>query len=88
MAQLYAVDVPGLPRPDGTDLLQLLWCPFAHDEDHLPRTKVRWRNAADITDPLDAAPRPSVIGDANYLPDPCVLRVGRRERKLAAVRGC
>ncbi|MYV55595.1 hypothetical protein [Streptomyces sp. SID3212] len=73
VAQLYAGDVPGLPRPDGADLLQLLWCPFDHDEDHLPRTEVRWRTAADITDPLDAAPQPSVIGNADYLPDPCVL---------------
>ncbi|MDX3232642.1 hypothetical protein [Streptomyces sp. ME19-01-6] len=24
--QLYAADVPDLPFPPGTDLLQLLWC--------------------------------------------------------------
>ncbi|MFJ2648205.1 hypothetical protein ACIO1C_15900 [Streptomyces sp. NPDC087420] len=73
VAQLYAVDVPDLPRPDGADLFQLLWCPFDHDEDYLPRTEVRWRTAADITDPLAAAPQPSVIGEPDYLPDPCVL---------------
>src|SRR5262245_40812923 len=28
--QLYAADVPDLPFPPGTDLLQLLWCPYDH----------------------------------------------------------
>jgi hypothetical protein len=73
VAQLYAADIPALPRPDGADLLQLLWCPFDHDEDYLPRTELRWRTAADVTDPLGAAPQPSVIGDDDYLPEPCVL---------------
>ncbi|MFJ9677053.1 hypothetical protein ACIRP2_03225 [Streptomyces sp. NPDC101194] len=73
VAQLHAADVPDLPCPDGADLLQLLWCPFDHDEDYLPRTELRWRTAADVTDPLDAAPQPSVIGNGDYLPEPCVL---------------
>ncbi|MGW1657056.1 hypothetical protein [Streptomyces atratus] len=54
VAQLYAADVPDLPRPDGADLLQLLWCPFDHDEDYLPRTELRWRTAADV--PTRSAP--------------------------------
>lgn len=73
VAQLYAADVPDLPRPDGADLLQLLWCPFDHDEDYLPRTELRWRTAADVTDPLGAAPQPAVIGNDDYLPEPCLL---------------
>ncbi|MFD4660632.1 hypothetical protein ACFWP2_34040 [Kitasatospora sp. NPDC058444] len=76
VAQLYAADVPGLPCPDGADLLQVLWCPFDHDdEDCLPRTELRWRTAADVTDPLDpaTAPQPSVIGNDEYLPAVCVL---------------
>ncbi|AXE82301.1 hypothetical protein [Streptomyces atratus] len=73
VAQLYAADVPDLPRPDGADLLQLLWCPSDHDEDYLPRTELRWRTAADVADPLGAAPQPSVIGNNGYLPEPCVL---------------
>ncbi|MFE2414971.1 hypothetical protein ACFXDE_42270 [Kitasatospora sp. NPDC059408] len=72
VAQLDAADVPGLPRPEGTDLLQVLWCPFDHD-DYLPRTELRWRSAADVTDPLTAAPQPSVIGNDHYLPEACVL---------------
>ncbi|MFF3329444.1 hypothetical protein ACFYWX_07735 [Streptomyces sp. NPDC002888] len=73
VAQIYAADVPELPRPDGTDLFQLLWCPFDHDEDYLPRTELRWRSSADVTKPLGESPRPAVIGDDNYLPEPCVL---------------
>ncbi|WP_380282908.1 hypothetical protein [Kitasatospora purpeofusca] len=72
VAQLYAADVPGLPRPHGTDLLQVLWCPFDH-EDYLPRTELRWRTAADVTDRLDVAPQPSVIGNDDYLPEACIL---------------
>jgi hypothetical protein len=73
VAQLYASDVPGLPCPDGTDLLHVLWCPFDHDPDYLPRTELRWHTAADVTTPLEQPPQPSVIGSGNYLPEPCVL---------------
>ncbi|MFE7395919.1 hypothetical protein [Streptomyces sp. NPDC057557] len=73
VAQLYAANVPDLPCPDGADLLQLLWCPFDHAEDYLPRTELRWRTAADVTDTLRAAPQPSVIGNDCYLPEPCLL---------------
>jgi hypothetical protein len=72
VAQLYAADIPDLPRPDGTDLLQVLWCPFDH-EDYLPRTALRWRAATDIDAALDAAPQPAVIGSHDYLPEPCML---------------
>ncbi|MES5816342.1 hypothetical protein [Streptomyces sp. RG80] len=72
VAQLHARDIPTLPRPPGTDLLQLLWCPFDH-EGHVPRTELRWRTAAEVTDPLVTAPQPSVIGKAPFLPEPCLL---------------
>ncbi|MFF3451862.1 hypothetical protein ACFYXJ_32535 [Streptomyces sp. NPDC002667] len=73
VAQFYAADIPSLPRPAGTDLLQVLWCPFDHDEDYLPAAELYWRAFADITDPLPAAPEPSVIGSDDYLPEPCLL---------------
>ncbi|MGA5449732.1 hypothetical protein ACPCVO_24090 [Streptomyces umbrinus] len=73
VAQLYASDVPALPGPAGTDLLQVLWCPFDHDEDYLPAVELYWRASADVTDPLAAPPQPSVIGSDDYLPEPCVL---------------
>ncbi|MDN3024668.1 hypothetical protein [Streptomyces sp. S.PB5] len=75
VAQLYARDVPGLPRPPGTDLLQLLWCPFGHESPvgPMPHTVLRWRASAHLVDPITDAPRPSVIGHDRYLPEPCVL---------------
>ncbi|MEV1119333.1 hypothetical protein AB0I91_30135 [Actinosynnema sp. NPDC049800] len=73
VAQLHARDVPGLPRPDGADLLQVLWCPFDHEDDgYLPSTVLRWRVAADVTDPLTDPPRPAAV-EEHYLPQPCVL---------------
>jgi hypothetical protein len=73
VVQLYAADVPTLPRPAGTDLLQVLWCPFDHEEDYLPAVELRRRASVDVTDPLTAPPEPSVIGNDDYLPDPCLL---------------
>ena len=73
VAQLYARDVPGLPSPDGADLVQVLWCPFDHEDDgYVPSTVVRWRVAAEVTDPLTDPPLPAAVED-NYLPQPCVL---------------
>ncbi|GGU84204.1 hypothetical protein GCM10010260_16400 [Streptomyces filipinensis] len=74
VAQIRAADVPTLPRPEGTDLLQVLWCPFDHPEDgYVPRVELRWRRAADVVTQLGAPPRPAVIGSDHYLPEPCVL---------------
>ncbi|MFI8831129.1 hypothetical protein ACIGPN_08910 [Streptomyces afghaniensis] len=73
VAQLYARDVPGLPRPNGRDVLQVLWCAADHAGDYLPRTVLRWRTATDVTERLAATPQPSVIGKGNFLPEPCVL---------------
>jgi hypothetical protein len=73
VAQLYARDVPVLPRPDGADLLQVLWCPFDHEDDgYLPSTVLRWRVAAEVTDPLADPPAPAAV-EEHYLPQPCVL---------------
>ncbi|MFF0747157.1 hypothetical protein ACFYVL_42910 [Streptomyces sp. NPDC004111] len=73
VAQLHAADVPDLLCPDGTDLLQVLWCPFGHGEDELPRTELRWRTTATLTGPYTPAPWLPVIGNDDYLPEPCVL---------------
>jgi hypothetical protein len=71
--QLHAADVPGLPRPEGTDLLQVLWCPSGHDQGYLPYTELRWRSRAGTGTPLTEQPRPAVVGNDGYLPNPCVL---------------
>ncbi|MEU8544463.1 hypothetical protein AB0C52_31475 [Streptomyces sp. NPDC048717] len=80
LAQLYVRDVPDLApfAPPGTDLLQVLWCPFYEHEDGpfahwCPYTRLFWRRAADVTDPLAVMPEPGVVGREYYVPEPCVL---------------
>ncbi|NUO57110.1 MAG: hypothetical protein HOV78_10625 [Hamadaea sp.] len=72
VAQLRADDVPDLPRPDGADLLQVLWCPFEHAQEGLtgPAVRLYWRRQADITDVLTEPPTGDVDEDG-YLPEPC-----------------
>ncbi|MFI6996715.1 hypothetical protein [Nocardia sp. NPDC050175] len=72
VAQLYARDVPGLPAPEGADLLQVLWCPFEHD-DIMPKTALFWRSAAAVTDLLLDPPKPAAVASVNYVPEPCAL---------------
>ncbi|MGW4704147.1 hypothetical protein [Streptomyces sp. NPDC004285] len=80
LAQFHAHDVPDLAAfaPRGRDLLQVLWCPFdGHEDGGLsdfgPSTRLFWRRAADVTDPLRVQPAPSVVAHARYVPKPCVL---------------
>ncbi|MEU5158781.1 hypothetical protein AB0G74_04115 [Streptomyces sp. NPDC020875] len=76
--QLFARDVPGLPFPDGTDVLQLLWCALLHPDE--PSESVRpvlhWRTESAIAPsgtPGDV-PRPAEGEyDPDFLPDACVL---------------
>jgi Domain of unknown function (DUF1963) len=70
--QLFAADIPDLPFPPGTDLMQLLWCPFDHEPYYSPRPELFWRTAAIDTPLLSLPPRPA-NAPKNYLPDPCVL---------------
>ncbi|MFH8756829.1 hypothetical protein [Streptomyces atroolivaceus] len=71
VAQLYVRDVPDLHAPGGTDLLQVLWCPFDHPI--MPRTALFWRSAATVTDILTAPPEPPAMQFDGYLPEPCLL---------------
>ncbi|MEU6167840.1 hypothetical protein [Streptomyces tanashiensis] len=84
LAQFYARDVPDLAAfaPPGTDLLQVLWCAFDGHEDgsfsHFgPSTRLLWRRAAEVTDPLPAQPEPPLVERVRYLPEPCVLHPER-----------
>ncbi|GLZ80697.1 hypothetical protein Afil01_55040 [Actinorhabdospora filicis] len=71
VAQLYRRDVPGFIGPDGTDLMQLLWCPLVHD-DHCPAPVVVWRVAGEVTAPLSRPPRPLAV-EPGLVPWPCEL---------------
>ncbi|WP_327350122.1 hypothetical protein OG772_36200 [Streptomyces sp. NBC_01321] len=72
VAQLYARDIP-FTRPSDADLLQVLWCPFDHEEAAHPRTALFWRSSATVTDVLDAPPEPPIVQSVYYLPEPCLF---------------
>ncbi|MFI6151559.1 hypothetical protein ACIBCA_02550 [Kitasatospora sp. NPDC051170] len=84
VVQVYAHDVPWYDGyPDGTDLLQILWCPFQHMyEDRTapyngiagPWVQVCYRRSADLGDRFLTPPTPALIGAPGYLPTPCLLR--------------
>ncbi|GAA2350913.1 hypothetical protein GCM10010403_51410 [Glycomyces rutgersensis] len=73
VAQLFTRDVSGLPLSDRFDLLQVLWCPYDHAEDYQPAVHLRWRNTAD--QPMAAAlpPADTLVGFADYVPNPCTV---------------
>jgi len=77
VAQLYARDVPDLPTRPGTDLLQVLWCPFDHDVDEFcaPSTRLVWRDSTAVNRRalLSDPPEPATVEVAEYVPSPCVL---------------
>ncbi|MFJ5775240.1 hypothetical protein [Streptomyces sp. NPDC093094] len=77
--QLFSRDVPGLPFPPGTDLLQLMWCPDDHAEPPGqprywgPDAGIMFRSSAAAgTDRILEPPRPDEAKDG-YVPAPCVL---------------
>ncbi|WNI23240.1 DUF1963 domain-containing protein [Streptomyces sp. ITFR-16] len=74
--QLYAADVPELPFPAGTDVLQVLWCPFDHEAGYVPRPELYWRDSSACDEEPAVPPRPEGAPD-DYLPDPCVLHPER-----------
>ncbi|MFG2087451.1 MULTISPECIES: hypothetical protein [unclassified Spirillospora] len=73
IAQVYAADVTAYPFPQGSDLLQILWCPN-HDAYWPDETiSVRWRRAADVTAVLADPPAPHMVEAEWLVPTPCVL---------------
>jgi hypothetical protein len=73
IAQVYAADVPAYPFPQGSDLVQILWCPN-HDGEWPDATiSVRWRRAADVTTALTDPPTPHMIEEEWLVPISCVL---------------
>lgn len=71
--QLFARDAPGVEFPDGTDVVQVLWCPAWHSGRPGPRPAVVRRAAADVATPLDAAPRLNHVYKDRWVPRPCVV---------------
>ncbi|WP_037901061.1 hypothetical protein [Streptomyces sp. NRRL S-350] len=77
LVHLRAEDAPHLPWPEGTDRLQVLWCPNDHDDlqdpryYHGPNVELHWQRAADLAPAAPPAPRRR---DDSYLPTPCAVR--------------
>lgn len=79
--QLFAADVPGMPFPDGTNLLQLLWCPTEHETDDMferpwtrlaPVCQVFWRDSTAVELVEPRVPGGPVPND-EFVPRPCTL---------------
>jgi hypothetical protein len=83
VAQLTAADFPELRFPDGTDLVQLLWCPDWHEQPHPEgwgqACRLFWRRADEITDPLTEQPDPGEHWEyeEDMIPRACVLHPER-----------
>lgn len=73
VAQFYAADLPEIPFPSGTDLVQILWCGGFHDRwDGGEPVRVRWRRSGDVGPALSENPLPEVVED-DLVPRPCVV---------------
>ncbi|MFF7725355.1 hypothetical protein [Streptomyces sp. NPDC008001] len=73
LVQLYARDVPGLPCPEGTDMLQVLWTPFDEIEGCSGAVQLRWRLSSEVREVLAAPPEPAYVDMSDHVPTPCVL---------------
>jgi len=73
VVQLRVAEVPGLWHPPGVDMLQVLWCPFDHPQEHghTPVVRLFWRRH-DRATPV-AEPPIGLADDRFYVPRPCVL---------------
>ncbi|SEE16556.1 hypothetical protein SAMN04489729_6549 [Amycolatopsis lurida] len=73
-AQFFRDDFPELPFPEGTDVLQILFCPMGHDSPHHqgPAVRLVWRDSGEVRDIADEPPAPE-NAEAAYVPDPCVF---------------
>ncbi|MFD9477751.1 DUF1963 domain-containing protein [Streptomyces nojiriensis] len=73
IVQVRRVDVPGLPFPEGTDLLQVVWCPYAHGTYCYPLPLVYWRDSRAIRE-VGPTPAPAAAGlPDGWYPAPCVV---------------
>ena len=76
VAQFFSRDFPALPFPEGTDLLQVLFCPDPHDGPDYwgPAVHLVWRDSGAVTGVLAEPPATIQHDDYEYLPPrPCSL---------------
>ncbi len=79
VAQLYAADVCEIAFPEGTDLVQIVWCPEPHD---LPKPsflgkdcRIYWRRSAEVVHGPQVQPDAWEHWDAEWdeVPQPCTV---------------
>ncbi|MEV7123779.1 hypothetical protein [Kitasatospora griseola] len=77
VVQLCAADVPEIPFPEGTDLLQILWCPHWHTtlsgpQQHYcgPAPSIFWRAAARLGHTVT---RPAAGGAGGFVLEQCTV---------------
>lgn len=71
--QVFRRDVPQANYPEGTDVLQVLWCPAIIECCPEPTPRVYWRDSGAIVDALDMIPAPSSAMPRECIPSPCVV---------------
>ncbi|MGW6523236.1 DUF1963 domain-containing protein [Streptomyces sp. NPDC054962] len=72
IVQVRRVDAPGIPFPEGTDLLQVLWCPYAHGDFCYPLPRVHWRDSGAIGDVMPT-PAPAAGFPEDWYPACCAV---------------
>ena len=83
--QINKRDISELPFPNGSDLLQILWCPDTdhdlEDEDSGPKIHFVWRNTTESSPPflsLEEIPKPNEdVIDEEMTPVECKLHPER-----------
>ncbi|WP_033354289.1 DUF1963 domain-containing protein [Kitasatospora aureofaciens] len=73
VVQIHRRDVPQLDFPAGTDLLQVLWCPFIVGLCPEPTPRVLWRSSDSVGPVLVTAPSTVSTAPEDSIPAPCVL---------------
>ncbi|MFG2824975.1 DUF1963 domain-containing protein [Kitasatospora sp. NPDC048365] len=73
VVQIQRRDVPQLAFPEGTDLLQVLWCPYIVDLCDTPVPLVLRRSGAAVGPALDATPATVADAPRDSIPAACVL---------------
>ena len=73
-AQFFRDDFPELPYPEGTDLLQVLLCPFDHEAKNCygPAVRLVWRDSSQVGHVAEAPPAPAGAS-VEYLPTACLF---------------
>jgi hypothetical protein len=73
VVQVFRGDAPAVRFPEGTDLLQVLWCPCVVEGCENPGVRVLWRDSAAVGALLDHVPVPDREVTREATPRPCVV---------------